>query len=292
MDNPTRIGYCKGGSVSPSRYATGGEVKKSFSDRVKGRHEAQSKRREGYNAGLASSAADFIPIVGDVKGAYEVYDEINKPNPNWYLVGALGGAAIIGAIPFIGDAAANAIKAGAKNATKGAVKKSSAIIDEGMQPNIKERAIAAGIDLPGLDGGVVRPEMVNKAQSNSGWNFSGKPAGEFAKDMEQVHKGILDTKFLTDTEVSAKEKGILGDYLQNAGSATLEDVDIANEIAQALSSASKGNQSSTMIIDDILSKADHSKLNINGIAGAISDKLGISYKEAKLLLINSKYAFD
>ena len=171
--------------------------------------------------------------------------------------------------------------------------KNKGLLEDALpEPNIKERAIAAGIDLPGLEGGVVRPEVVTKARANQGWNYSGKPAGEFAKDMDQVHKGLLDSKFLTDTEVVAKESGLLGDLLQNAGSATLDDVKIANEIAEALTSTTKGNQSKGMIIDDILSKADHSKLNINGIAGAISEKLGISYKEAKLLLINSKYAFD
>ena len=39
---------------------------------------------------------------------------MQKPEPNWALVGALGGAALIGLIPGIGDAAAAAIKAGAK----------------------------------------------------------------------------------------------------------------------------------------------------------------------------------
>ena len=46
--------------------------------------------------------------------AKEVYDELQKEEPNYLLAGALGGATIIGLIPGIGDAAASAIKAGAR----------------------------------------------------------------------------------------------------------------------------------------------------------------------------------
>ena len=63
--------------------------------------------------------AELTPIVGDAIAAREVYDEVQKDNPNWMLVGALGGAAVIGLIPGVGDAAAQAIKAGAKAAAKG-----------------------------------------------------------------------------------------------------------------------------------------------------------------------------
>jgi len=58
--------------------------------------------------------ADLTPIVGDAIAAKEVWDEINKAEPNWALVGALGGATVVGLIPGVGDAAAKAIKAGAK----------------------------------------------------------------------------------------------------------------------------------------------------------------------------------
>ena len=42
--------------------------------------------------------------------AKEVYDELQKDDPNYLLAGALGGATIIGLIPGIGDAAASAIQ--------------------------------------------------------------------------------------------------------------------------------------------------------------------------------------
>ena len=58
--------------------------------------------------------AEMTPIVGDAMAAKEVYDEIQKEDTNWLYVGALGGAAVIGLIPGLGDAAAKLIKKGAE----------------------------------------------------------------------------------------------------------------------------------------------------------------------------------
>ena len=60
--------------------------------------------------------AEMTPIIGDAIAVKEVYDEITKPNPNWFLVGALGTGAVIGLIPGLGDAAAKLIKKGAERA--------------------------------------------------------------------------------------------------------------------------------------------------------------------------------
>ena len=62
----------------------------------------------------AKFVAELTPIIGDAMAAKEVYDELQKDDPNCFLAGALGGAAIIGLIPGIGDAAAAAIRAGAR----------------------------------------------------------------------------------------------------------------------------------------------------------------------------------
>lgn len=64
----------------------------------------------------ATFVASATPIIGDAMAAKEVYDELQKDDPNYYLAGALGGAAVIGLVPGLGDAAANAIRAGAKKA--------------------------------------------------------------------------------------------------------------------------------------------------------------------------------
>jgi len=62
----------------------------------------------------ATFVASMTPIIGDAVAAKEVYDELQKDEPNYYLAGALGGAALIGIIPGLGDVAAKAIKKGAK----------------------------------------------------------------------------------------------------------------------------------------------------------------------------------
>ena len=48
--------------------------------------------------------------------AKEIWDEATSENPNWGLVGLLGGATVVGLIPGIGPAAAKAVKSGARAA--------------------------------------------------------------------------------------------------------------------------------------------------------------------------------
>lgn len=60
--------------------------------------------------------AEATPIIGDAIAAEEVYKELQKDEPNYFLAGALGGAAIVGLVPGLGDAAASAIRAGARKA--------------------------------------------------------------------------------------------------------------------------------------------------------------------------------
>lgn len=62
--------------------------------------------------------AEATPIIGDAMAAKEIYDEATSENPNWAMVGALGGAAVLGLIPGIGDAAAKAVKSGARGLLK------------------------------------------------------------------------------------------------------------------------------------------------------------------------------
>lgn len=62
----------------------------------------------------ATFVASMTPIIGDAMAAKDVYDELQKDEPNYYLAGALGGAALVGLVPGLGDAAAKAIKKGAK----------------------------------------------------------------------------------------------------------------------------------------------------------------------------------
>ena len=52
----------------------------------------------------------MTPIVGDAMAAKEIYDELQKEDPGLSFIAALGGAALGGAIPGIGDAAAKGIR--------------------------------------------------------------------------------------------------------------------------------------------------------------------------------------
>ena len=58
----------------------------------------------------ALSVAEMTPIIGDAMAAKEVYDELMKEDPNYGLIAALGGAALVGAVPGLGDAAAAGIR--------------------------------------------------------------------------------------------------------------------------------------------------------------------------------------
>jgi len=96
---------------------------------------------------VGNVALDFTPIIGDIKGGYEtvqmIGEELSKENPNYYLIGAMGGlgaaATIIGLVPGAGDAAAAAIRSGARamadragKATGEVVGNTRAIIDGDM----------------------------------------------------------------------------------------------------------------------------------------------------------------
>jgi len=58
----------------------------------------------------AKFIAEATPIIGDAMAAKEIYDELQKPDPDLGYVAVLGGAALLGLIPLIGDAASPAIK--------------------------------------------------------------------------------------------------------------------------------------------------------------------------------------
>jgi hypothetical protein len=72
---------------------------------------------------VGNVALDFTPVVGDIKGGYEtvamIGEELEKDDPNWYLIGAMGGigglATIVGLVPGAGDAAQKALMSGARS---------------------------------------------------------------------------------------------------------------------------------------------------------------------------------
>ena len=71
---------------------------------------------------IAGVVLDNTPVIGDIRGAIEVAEMIKagpKSKAEWALIGALAGATVIGLFPGVGDAAASAIKAGARAGLKG-----------------------------------------------------------------------------------------------------------------------------------------------------------------------------
>ena len=81
------------------------------------------------NLPSARTVAELTPVLGDALAAEEVYKELQKDPINWTMVGILGGATLIGAVPGIGDAAAKAIKAGASAAARGTKAATNALAD-------------------------------------------------------------------------------------------------------------------------------------------------------------------
>ena len=201
--------FAMGGLITG--YANGGEVTEAEGWAAESAKYAEANKDVANIS--ASDLLDFVPVIGDIKSATEVLAEINKPNPNWALVGALAGATIIGVIPGIGDAAAAAIKQGAKRGLKKRVNNAKGLladkaeVERQMIPNLAERSIAAG--QPNIfEGSVVRPEMVKRAQADSGWNFRGE-----ADDVFQRRQGLLDmdakrNQGMTDKEIARRDAGL------------------------------------------------------------------------------------
>ena len=46
-----------------------------------------------------TAVAEMTPIIGDAMAAKEIYDELQKEDPDYRFIAVLGGAGLIGAIP-------------------------------------------------------------------------------------------------------------------------------------------------------------------------------------------------
>ena len=78
---------------------------------AEGRRRRADQDRESITFKEAATfVAEMTPIVGDAMAAKQIYDEVMKPNPDYKLIAALGGAAVVGLIPGVGDAVAAGIR--------------------------------------------------------------------------------------------------------------------------------------------------------------------------------------
>ena len=119
--------------------------------------------------------AELTPIVGDALAAKEVYDETQKDDPNWLLVGALGGAAVVGLIPGIGDAAAQAIKAGARAAAQGG---------EAAVKAIKANPMEGSASIDVLTGGLLGKKAPKEGEYDAETYFRGDKGRQTADPLD------------------------------------------------------------------------------------------------------------
>ena len=100
---------------------------------------------------VGNVALDFTPIIGDIKGGYEtvkmIGDELDKDDPNYTLIGILGGvgaaATIIGLVPYIGDVAQKAIMSGARSVADSASNLGKGILDFAQRVEVDPNAMGA-----------------------------------------------------------------------------------------------------------------------------------------------------
>ena len=71
---------------------------------------------------IADTVIDFTPVIGDIKGGVEgaevIFEELAKDDPNFLLIGVVGGAGVFGLIPGVGDAGQKLIMQGARRFKK------------------------------------------------------------------------------------------------------------------------------------------------------------------------------
>lgn len=78
---------------------------------AEGRRRRADQDRESITFKEAATfVAEMTPIVGDAMAAKQIYDEVMKADPDYKLIAALGGAAVVGLIPGVGDAVAAGIR--------------------------------------------------------------------------------------------------------------------------------------------------------------------------------------
>ena len=78
---------------------------------AEGRRRRADQDRESITfKDAATTIAEMTPIIGDAMAAKEIYDELQKEDPDYRFIAVLGGAGLIGAIPGIGDVAAKGIR--------------------------------------------------------------------------------------------------------------------------------------------------------------------------------------
>lgn len=152
---------------------------------------------------VGNVALDFTPIIGDIKGGYEtvqmIGEELSKENPNYYLIGAMGGlgaaATIIGLVPGAGDAAQKAIMQGTKMMAErsgqlaGELTGTARAIRDGDLEFIRgrgnpENSQGVGADVVRKDPSKAKMEELDPIRQNSSKGFYKTKAPNYVEDIE------------------------------------------------------------------------------------------------------------
>ena len=164
---------------------------------------------------------DFVPVVGDVKGAYETVDmisnELEKDEPNYKLIGILGGvgaaATIIGLVPGIGDLAQKAIMAGARSVADSASKLGRGALDLPRQVEVDPDVLGTlgGIDLDKQYATLKekRDELISQATKDK--TFFGDEIYDLDSTMGELSDQINEAGFKPRLENQINESALTPD---------------------------------------------------------------------------------
>tara|TARA_B110000208_G_scaffold185038_1_gene239640 strand:+ start:555 stop:2180 length:1626 start_codon:yes stop_codon:yes gene_type:complete len=174
---------------------------------------------------VGNVALDFTPIIGDIKGGYEtvkmIGEELDKENPNYYLIGAMGGlgavATIVGLVPGAGDAAQKAIMQGTRMMAEksgqlaGELTGTARAIRDGDLEFIMGRGDPAnsqgvGADVVRKDPSKAKMDELDPIRQNSSKGFYKTKAPNYVEDIK------VDVE---DQGLLAPEKSLSIDELEN-----------------------------------------------------------------------------
>ena len=170
-------------------------------------------------------AWESLPGIGTAYTIQDIKDELAKEDPNYYMIGALAGAEVIGLIPGLGDAAAELIKKGAKSAGKlgskidRTVDQTTALLGGPKAKDVIKNEMAGftGQNPPTYkkrdtplsqqedfepdfnEDGVIKPKGIpsekTRLRKDNIMQFR-EPIAEFAKTVTIPKKGLLGSEFL------------------------------------------------------------------------------------------------
>ena len=152
----------------------------------------------------ALSVAEMTPIIGDAMAAKEVYDELMKEDPNYKLIAALGGAALIGTIPGIGDAAAAGIRKAADVAKRIEVDPDAVGMMGGnirLKPKEQVDFDAEMAALDGAEDATTWQQNAKKVVKKRGIDLDDKKSPE-ALELQESTRLLLENKITRDEHLA------------------------------------------------------------------------------------------